>query len=73
MLKMKNFHVFLLLVIPYLTSYAVEKLVWADEFNGIHRSIIQSGVLRKMLTVVGIMNSRFTAGIKKTFGLKVAT
>ncbi len=34
MLKMKNFHVFLLLLIPYLTSYAVEKLVWADEFNG---------------------------------------
>ena len=31
---MKNFHVFLLLLIPYLTSYAVEKLVWADEFNG---------------------------------------
>ena len=34
MLKMKSFHVFSLLVIPYLATSAAEKLVWADEFNG---------------------------------------
>ena len=34
MLKMKSFHVFSFLVIPYLATSAADKLVWADEFNG---------------------------------------
>ena len=31
--KMKNFHVFFLLVIHPLANFAAEKLVWSDEFN----------------------------------------
>ena len=33
-LKMKSFHIFPLLLIPYLATSAAEKLVWSDEFNG---------------------------------------
>ena len=33
MFKMKNFHVFFLLVIHPLANFAAEKLVWSDEFN----------------------------------------
>ena len=34
MLMMKSFHIFPLLLIPYLATSAADKLVWADEFNG---------------------------------------